>query len=630
MKQGRLFRKYVVVFAGLVSGALLASGLIEIYFSYQDHKAALTAVQREKALAAALRIEQFIREIERQVGLAGQPQIGAGMASEERRLEYLRLFRQAPPVTEVSWLDGSGRELLKVSRLALDVVGSEADFSTDPKFHTAKPGKTYFGPVYFRRESEPYMTIAVRGKGKEAGVTVAEVNLKFIWDVVSQIKVGKAGHAYVVDGRGQLIAHPDISLVLQKLDLSSLAHIEAARSRFDPTRKERDDATIARDREGRQVLTASAPITPLGWLVFVDLPLGEAFAPLYASIYRTALLILLGIGLSVLASLFLARRMVTPIRAIQAGAARIGMGALDQRIDVRTGDELETLSDEFNKMAAQLQESYTGLERKVADRTEELATANERLDETSRHKSQFLANMSHELRTPLNGILGLTEMILDKIYGEVPERIRSALEDVQVSGRHLLGLINDVLDLSKIEAGQMTLSLHEYSMQEIVQAVSTAIQPLAATKNLTLKVTMPPDLPPGKGDQRRISQVLMNLVGNAIKFAGAGEVRVEARIADGSFLVSVSDTGPGIAPADQKRIFEEFQQVEPPGQTRGPSPGVDGANSRSKGGTGLGLAIAKRIIEMHGGRIWVESKLGMGSTFTFTLPLRVERQPEVP
>ena len=160
---------------------------------------------------------------------------------------------------------------------------------------------------------------------------------------------------------------------------------------------------------------------------------------------------------------------------------------------------------------------------------QEIQEKNEQLETASRYKSQFLANMSHELRTPLNGILGLTEMILDKIYGEVPEKVRSALEDVQASGRHLLNLINDVLDLSKIEAGRVTLSLQEYSMREVVQAVFTAMQPLAAAKNLALKVAVPPDLPPSKGDQRRIAQVLLNLVGNAIKFAESGEVRVEAR-----------------------------------------------------------------------------------------------------
>jgi len=193
----------------------------------------------------------------------------------------------------------------------------------------------------------------------------------------------------------------------------------------------------------------------------------------------------------------------------------------------------------------------------------------------------------------------------------VPERIREVLERLDKSGRHLLGLINDILDLSKIEAGQLTLALTDYSMQEVVQAVVTAVEALAAEKKLALKVTVPRALPPGTGDERRLTQVLLNLVGNAIKFTEAGEVRVEVTTSAGDFRVSVSDTGPGIAPADQERIFEEFQQA-------------DTATPAKKGGTGLGLAIAKRIIELHGGRIWVESSPGQGSTFRFTLPMRVE------
>jgi signal transduction histidine kinase len=278
-----------------------------------------------------------------------------------------------------------------------------------------------------------------------------------------------------------------------------------------------------------------------------------------------------------------------------------------------TPDEVRLIQSMSDQIGVALEN--ISLFEEIRNKSLELEARTDELENASMYKSQFLANMSHELRTPLNGILGLTEMILDKIYGEVPEKIRSALEDVQTSGRHLLNLINDVLDLSKIEAGRGTLSLDEYSMQEVAQAVSTAMQPLAVAKNLTLKVATPPNLPPGKGDRRRIAQVLLNLVGNAIKFAESGEIRLEAKIADGSFWVSISDTGPGIAPADQEIIFEEFHQV-------------DGSSSRAKGGTGLGLAIAKRIVEMHGGRIWVESKLGMGSTFTFTLPVRVERRVE--
>jgi signal transduction histidine kinase len=245
----------------------------------------------------------------------------------------------------------------------------------------------------------------------------------------------------------------------------------------------------------------------------------------------------------------------------------------------------------------------------------EIEEKGRQLEVASKHKSQFLANMSHELRTPLNAILGYTELIVDNIYGEVPEKIREVLDRVEKSGRHLLGLINDVLDLSKIEAGQLTLSLSDYSMQEVVQSVFTAVESLAAEKRLALNVSVPPDLPSAKGDERRLAQVLLNLVGNAIKFTEEGEVRVQAAVSNGRFVVSVADTGPGIAEADQQKIFEEFQQA-------------DGSSTRKKGGTGLGLSIARRIIEMHGGRIWVESKPGVGSTFRFTVPVRVERQAE--
>ena len=242
--------------------------------------------------------------------------------------------------------------------------------------------------------------------------------------------------------------------------------------------------------------------------------------------------------------------------------------------------------------------------REIEEKGRELEIAN-------KHKSQFLANMSHELRTPLNAILGYTELIQDNIYGEVPEKIQEVLERLEQNGRHLLGLINAVLDLSKIEAGQLTLSLNEYSIGEVVQTVYTSVEALAAEKKLDLNLKVPPDLSIARGDEQRIAQVLLNLLGNAIKFTDAGEVQVEVTEDFGkTFLVSVTDTGPGLSKADQKIIFQEFQQA-------------DGSNTRKKGGSGLGLSIAKKIVEMHGGRIWVESDVGKGSAFRFTLPVRV-------
>ena len=246
---------------------------------------------------------------------------------------------------------------------------------------------------------------------------------------------------------------------------------------------------------------------------------------------------------------------------------------------------------------------------------DEIQDKSRQLEEASQHKSQFLANMSHELRTPLNAILGYTELMADGAYGEPSEKMLGILKRLEANGKHLLGLINDVLDLSKIEAGQLVLELSDYCVQDIAQTVRSTLEPLAADKKLAFKLELAPELPPGHGDGRRLTQVLINLVGNAIKFTDVGEVAIKAEANDGSFHVSVCDTGPGISAADQAKLFQEFQQA-------------DNAITKKKGGTGLGLAISKRIIEMHGGKIWVESKPGQGSTFSFTLPVVVERQVE--
>jgi signal transduction histidine kinase len=244
--------------------------------------------------------------------------------------------------------------------------------------------------------------------------------------------------------------------------------------------------------------------------------------------------------------------------------------------------------------------------REIEAQSQELVRAN-------RHKSEFLANMSHELRTPLNAILGYTELILDNIYGEVPHKIGEVLGRLEQNGRHLLNLINDVLDLSKIEAGQLELALVDYAMEDVVPSVVMAVESLAAEKNLVLDVTLPAKLPKGRGDAQRIAQVLMNLLGNAVKFTDKGGINLEVTEDGGCFTVAVSDTGCGLAAGDQQHIFDEFHQV-------------DGSSTRVRGGTGLGLAIARRIVAMHGGRIWVESTIGKGSTFRFTLPVIVNQQ----
>jgi len=297
---------------------------------------------------------------------------------------------------------------------------------------------------------------------------------------------------------------------------------------------------------------------------------------------------------------------ILPVREAHGFLTEVAKGNFDATINVPNRDEFGVLADRMNQMSRELHSLYEN-QRAAA---QELERLNERLVEASKAKSEFLANMSHELRTPMNAILGFMEMLLDDIYGEVPPDLREPLIDIQVNGKHLLNLINDVLDLSKIEAGHMELALAEYSVQDVVETVGASLQSLASEKGLTFVAGVQPGIPLAVGDGRRIAQCLMNLAGNALKFTKQGRVEVWVEQKQDLLHYRVSDTGIGIPEDQVEQVFAEFRQV-------------DAAITREFGGTGLGLSITKKFVEMHGGRIWVESVLEKGSTFFFEIPLRV-------
>jgi signal transduction histidine kinase/DNA-binding response OmpR family regulator len=772
--RSRLFIKYVALLVAVVVLALLANGAFEIWFSYQEHKASLIGIQREQAEGAASKIEQFITEINSQVGWTTQLP-WSDSTLDQRRFDALRLLRQVPAITELAQIDASGHEQLRVSRLTMDVVGSGVDYSTKPEFTQAVAHKVYYGPVYFRRESEPYMTLSLAGTRRDTGVSIAQVNLKLIWDVVSKIKVGQRGRAYVVDADGRLIAHPDISLVLRNTDMSKLAQVRSARSAGSG-----DAVQEAEDITGNRVLTAYAQVTPLGWLVFVETPVAEAYAPLYASIQRTGYVLFGALALAFIAGMFLARRMVGPIQALRAGAARIGLGDLSQRIDIKTGDEVEALADQFNDMAAKLQESYADLEQKVEDRTHELSQSLEQqtatadvlkiisrstfdlrtvfeilvesiarlcrveqaailrlvdgqfhiiaahgsdafkqymeshpitidrssvsgraalegrpiqvpdvladpeyakhetqrvggfrtvlgvplmregaaigavlltrsevepftqqqidlittfadqaviaianvslfdeiqdksrqLEQASQHKSQFLANMSHELRTPLNAIIGYSEILQEDAVDLGQDNLVADLKKIESAGRHLLGLINDILDLSKIEAGKMDIYLEDVEIVPLLEEVRSIIVPMAEKNANVLEYRLADNLGSMRTDRTKLKQSLLNLFSNGSKFTQNGRLtlNVQRFEADKPMVrFAISDTGIGMTEEQLGRLFQAFNQA-------------DASTTKKYGGTGLGLAITRNFCQLLGGNVTVTSKPGEGSTFTIVLP----------
>lgn len=353
-----LFSKYfLALFAAVVMPLLIAGGS-QAWLGYHDRRADLNDLLDAEARAAAARIQDFLEGIRDQLGWTVQLP-WSEHADERRRLDALLLLRQVPAVLSLGLVDAAGKERLFVSRIGLNRIEGGEDHAANPAVTGAREDRAWFGPVTFQRGSEPFMTVAVAGNRTAAGVAVAEVNLKFIWDVISAIRVGRTGEAFVLDRQGRLIAHPDISLVLRADDAATrpLHDLQAA------ILARPGEAIAGRDMAGNTVLAAMAPITTAGWSIIVSQPLAEAFGPIYAALWRTLGLLVAGAALAAALAYWLTQRMTRPILLLEDGVARIGAGQFDHRIDIATGDELERLAARFNEMAGELAVSKERSER---------------------------------------------------------------------------------------------------------------------------------------------------------------------------------------------------------------------------------------------------------------------------
>jgi signal transduction histidine kinase len=599
-----LFPKYAAALMGLVGGALILSGLIEMALNYRATVEATAELQRSEVRTAAIRIEQYLEGIREQVGdVSSLPWDTGLLGATDRREEFHRLLKLVPAIAELRHVDSQGEENMKVSRVELDEMGALRSAGGNENFRQARARGVYYSPTYFKDGTEPYMTLAVREREPGAAVTLAEINLKFVGDVLRQIPVGLQGRVYVVDSADHLVAHPNTSLVLRKMDLAPYAPLAEMRTGLRTGGESVASVAEAEGLEGGSVMLSAGYIPAAGWLVVVEQPRSEVLGPVYKALARTGLLLGAGLLAALVVSYFLARRLAHPILEVRSGAAKIARGDFTTRIRVRTGDEVEALAREFNRMADQLQDYTTGLERRVAEKTAQLELAD-------RHKSEFLANMSHELRTPLNAVIGFSEVLRERMFGDLNPKQAEYIQDIYSSGQHLLSLINDILDLAKVEAGRMELDAHEFDVRSALDNCCTLVRERAHRKQLRLGSDFADDLGSWKGDERKFKQVVLNLLTNALKFTPpGGEAELRAR-RDGAWLrVSVTDTGVGIAREDQEAVFKEFHQLR----------AADGKNE----GTGLGLALSKRLVLLHGGTLTVDSVPGKGSTFTASFPLEM-------
>lgn len=595
-----VYRKFALALVATVCIALVVDGASDIYFAAAEVRRQVSVLQRIEAGAAAARVSAFVEKIVGEgIRVASLPPEGP-----EVRTELQHLLRRVPAISHVTMVDAQGHEQIFVSRFELDAVGNVTDYSAHDGLQSALRGTAHFGSVYFRRETEPYMTIALPVRHGRGGVLLLDVNLKSIWEVIRSIRVGTAGHAYVVDRDGILVAHPNISRVLGQENLrnrSQVAHALAAlASGLDDAPRVATDGT---SDGGEAVLSAFSRVPGADWLVFVEQSVAESYRPIDSALWRTLGLLFVGLAVAVAVALALSRRMVAPVAALSEGARKFAEGDLQHRIDVRSGDELQEVAQQLNQMADQLREAQSTLERRVEERTRELEAAN-------RVKAKFLAAAGHDLRQPVHA-LGL--LISSLRLSLERDDLRELAEQADRAIDTLRELLDNLLDMSRLEAGIVKPSLQDFPLNRILEQAEFAYAPEAAARGLDLRVVRSGAWV--RSDPVMMGRILRNLVANAVRNTEKGRVLLGARRGTNSLSVEVWDTGIGIAPQHIETVFQEFVRLE---------------GRPDSLGLGLGLAIVRGLAEQLGHRLDVHSQPGRGSVFRIHVPQadRPTRTPE--
>jgi signal transduction histidine kinase len=613
--RSRLWHKYLLLLGALLAGALGSIGLAEMLFASRDAERLVRLEQARAAQEVAGAIEVALGSVQRQIDavLRLPWEQSDWLDLNRRRQEYRRLLLVEEMLGELQLSDESGATVLSVSRRDPDRVapGGRTDAPAPPA-QTAQDRLPLYGPVFYRDGYEPYVTLTPRGPQRPGETTSATLSLRVLAEQLQPLLDSPGRRIYAVDADHTVVLHADIAEMLR-------------RARREPASRQRFTVQVQTGLDGSEVIATTRTLEPLGWTVVVEQPLDEALAAVRRSLLRIAAVTAAAMLLAGLASVWMARRMARPIAALSDGASRLAGGDLGVRIGVHTRDELEDLAHQFNRMAQALQDNVLQLEQRVADKTRDLAVANADLELVntelqranfalrlaSQHKSEFLAHMSHELRTPLNAILGFADVLREGMAGPMNEAQREFAGDIHASGLHLLELINDVLDLAKIEAGQVVLQPSPFVVREVLDAAVAMVRQRCLRAGLTLEVAVAPEVGTWVADPRRFKQVLLNLLFNAVKFTPAGGVRVCVAVEPGQGLVVlVQDSGLGIDPAEHERIFEPFYQAAREAA----------AGDTALQGTGLGLPLARQLVRQHGGEIAVFSRRGAGASFVFHLP----------